>query len=205
MTEAIELDPNKCVCANCGAVGERAEDVFNLGSMPLNWGVLLITRNEGIATNSLVCDLCLLDIRISLASRRDQTHAEATLKEETDDERKARIDALRYPLSSKIDAAKEAGETQIKVTQLGTGAVATVDISEFEGKSYQELVDTSVAETDAAYSEHEAEIDAIKEGHYEEKLTPKPMSNRAKVRAQAAIKKHEQERAESEQNSSDAE
>ena len=82
---------NKFVCSNCWNEDETEEKPFSKHTLPDGWGVVLITRNEGIATNSIVCGYCLGVIRNALAERRDRMHYENTLAPKTDNEAQRRM------------------------------------------------------------------------------------------------------------------
>jgi len=91
---------NKFVCSNCWNEDETEEKPFSKHTLPDGWGVVLITRNEGIATNSIVCGYCLGVIRNALAERRDRMHYENTLAPKTDNEAQRRMDEGQNILDS---------------------------------------------------------------------------------------------------------
>lgn len=163
MTEAIAIDPNKCVCANCWAEGERDKGYPSIvDPIPMGWGFVMITRNEGIATNSLLCDLCLFGVRTAMADRR--------------------IAVLTKPsesLGKKVAEAKEATAKTVKVTQLGAGKEAVINVSEFDD------------ETAVKQEELESEADKARWAKQEEpskealQATVKEMAEQAATEAEA--------------------
>lgn len=139
------IDYTKAVCGNCW--GEAQIDpAFQSApdGRPAGWGTNRVTSNAGILTDSVLCDGCLSAVKQALKERREQN-----------------------PVFQKVAEAKAAGEETVKVTQRGTDKEAVINVSEFD-----EQVDASVAETNAAYAEHEKEIDKLKE---EEALPSAPV------------------------------
>jgi hypothetical protein len=190
MTESIVREPKILACENCW---DEAENDMRLGrddTIPAGWGFMLITRNEGIASNSLLCDLCLQAIRTAMGDRRIETLTKPA-------------DAL----SEKVAEAKEALAETITVTQLGTDNEAVVNVSEFDpdlGETAESQAAQAATEAEADKNAEEArkEIERIEAEEKEDALAEVPVTKPAvkptttRNQRRAAAQKKAQEEAE---------